>query len=216
MVTAVHDTLLLAPDQVVSFNQVLESVYPSLVLVHNGREGVGAGILWSHDGLVLTNNHVVGRSRQMAIHLADGPEQVGQVFARRPEADLALLRLPEGEYPAAAIGDSRSLRVGEIVLAVGHPWGQPGYVTLGIVSALGTAYDRQGKPSLPIIRSDAPLAPGNSGGPLVNAAGEVVGINTMIVGGDQGVAVPIHVAAEFIQEALAAPLPSRNGRGRVI
>ncbi len=216
MITAFNETLQLAPDLADSFTQVLESVYPGLVIVHNGRQGVGAGIIWSRDGLVLTNNHVVGRSRELGIQLADGPEQVGQLVARRPEADLALLRLPQGVYPAASIGDSLSLRVGEIVLAVGHPWGQPGYVTMGIVSTLGTAVDRDGKASIPIIRSDAPLAPGNSGGPLVNALGEVVGINTMIIGGDQGVAIPIHVAAEFIQATLAQPPRSGNGRGSVI
>jgi serine protease Do len=131
-----------------------------------------------------------------------------------------LLRLEPGEYSPAWIGDSHSLRVGELVLAVGHPWGQPGYVTLGIVSALGHAVGRDGQPAVPIIRSDAALAPGNSVGPLVNAMGAVVGINTMIIGGDQGVAIPAHVAADFVAQSLAAEAPAEprhNGRqGRLI
>jgi serine protease Do len=98
------------------------------------------------------------------------------------------------------IADSRALKVGQLVFAVGHPWGQPGVVTLGIVSALYNATTQKGT-QVPIIRSDSLLAPGNSGGPLVNAVGGVVGINTMIVGGDQGVSLPSHLAQIFVEEA---------------
>lgn len=206
-----------------SFEQILDAVYTGLVIVQDGRRGVGAGILWSQDGLVVTNNHVIGRSQQVLVQLGDGNSRTGRLIARRPEADLALLKLEPGKYHPVSIGDSQSLRVGELVLAVGHPWGQPGYVTMGIVSALSHAVDRDGRPSVPIIRSDAALAPGNSGGPLVNAQGAVVGINTMIIGGDQGVSIPSHVADEFVKAALAenetgwsAPSGQRNGKGRMI
>jgi serine protease Do len=213
MQSAVRERINAGPTLSDSFEEMLEQVYPALVIVQNGRYGAGAGILWHPDGLVLTNNHVIGRSSQVTIRFADGPEQTARLIARRPEADLALLRLEPGEYPAARLGDSQALRVGELVLAVGHPWGQPGYVTLGVVSALGYAEGQDGKPGIPIIRSDAALAPGNSGGPLVNAAGEVVGINTMIVGGDQGVAVPSHIAAAFVEQARAADHSNGNGKG---
>lgn len=212
-----------APALADSFEQILDPVYAGLVVVQDGRRGVGAGILWSPDGLVVTNNHVIGRSQQVLVQLGDGTSRTGRLVSRRPEADLALLKLEPGKYTPVRIGDSQALRVGELVLAVGHPWGQPGYVTMGVVSALSQAVDREGRPSVPIIRSDAALAPGNSGGPLVNVRGEVVGINTMIVGGDQGVSIPSHVAVDFVTAALSqngsgqpAPAGRRNGKGRMI
>ena len=116
--------------------------------------------------------------------------------------DLALLKVEELDLPVALLADSRNLRVGQIVYAVGHPWGQRGVVTSGIISGLGTTAARDKQPSIPIIRSDVTLAPGNSGGPLINAVGGVVGINTMIVGGDLGVAIPSHVAENFVAQAL--------------
>lgn len=221
MVTVSVPTQTRLPQLADSFAQLLERVYPGLVIVQDGRRGAGAGILWDRSGLVVTNNHVVGRSRQLMVQLADGSSRSARLLARQPEADLALLQLDPGEYQPAWIGDSQSLRIGQLVLAVGHPWGQPGYVTLGIVSALGQAVGRDGRPTVPIIRSDAALAPGNSGGPLVDATGAVVGINTMIVGGDQGVAIPSHVATDFVTRALAkstAPqAKGANGRqGRLI
>jgi serine protease Do len=218
-----QDMFASAPALADSFKEIIEAVYTGLVVVQDGRRGVGAGILWSRDGLVVTNNHVVGRSRQVLVQLEDGTSRTGRLIARRREVDLALVQLEPGEYVPARIGDSQSLRVGELVLAVGHPWGQPGYVTMGVVSALSLAVDRAGQPTVPIIRSDAALAPGNSGGPLVNARGEVVGINTMIIGGDQGVSIPSHMAVEFVaasltENGLGRPARSarRNGKGRVI
>lgn len=96
------------------------------------------------------------------------------------------------------IGDSTQLRVGELVFTLGHPWGQRNAASFGIVSQLGNAQTRGRRGLIPIIRTDARLAPGNSGGPLLNAAGEVVGINTMIVGGNQGIAIPSAVALDFV------------------
>jgi serine protease Do len=136
------------------------------------------------------------------VTLEDGSQHPARLLAEKPEVDLAALRIQAAGLPAAWIADGRSLRPGQMVLAVGHPWGQPGFVTLGIISALEQTVARDGQPGVPIIRSDVKLAPGNSGGPLVNAAGAVVGINTMIIGGDQGVAIPSHVAHSFILSAL--------------
>lgn len=112
------------------------------------------------------------------------------------------MKIEARDLTEAAIADTRSLRIGQLVLAIGHPWGQRGYTTAGVISALGPAEADGSKRSIPVIRTDAPLAPGNSGGPLVNAGGEVIGINTMIVGGDQGVAIPSHVVEAFIDEAV--------------
>jgi serine protease Do len=180
-------------------------VLRSLVQVQNGRWGAGAGIIWKSDGVILTNSHVVGRG-QVKVTLSDGSQHRASLIERSPDLDLALIRVDAGGLPPALIADSRQLRVGQIALVVGHPWGQVGFVTAGIISALGMAETRGGK-EVPYIRLDAALAPGNSGGPLVNAAGGVIGINTMIIGGDQGVAIPSHLAAAFVDRVISPAAP---------
>lgn len=108
------------------------------------------------------------------------------------------------DLPAALIADSRDVRVGQIVLAIGHPWGHRAMVTVGIVSGLGTAAVRGRRKSIPIIRSDVILAPGNSGGPLINVEGGVLGINTLIVSGDLGMAIPSQVVNDFTRHLFVA------------
>src|ERR1044071_6423041 len=187
-----------------TFTQVIDDlvqrVMPSLVIVRGHRFGAGAGIVWDANGLILTNNHVVGRRTPIVI-LQNDHEYESKLIARDPDVDLALLSIDATDLtslqPAAA-----SSRVGEMVFAFGHPWGQRNTVTRGIVSALVSAQNRRGE-TLPVVRSDAPLAPGNSGGPLVNAKGEVVGINAMIIGGDQSVSIAASVAKDFVEKALA-------------
>jgi serine protease Do len=194
----------------IDFSQIVAQSRPSVVTVFGKRFGAGAGILWSADGLVVTNRHVLSQQtahgKQTArVLLADERQFDAEVIATDEEVDLALLRIPATDLPAAQIGDSRQLRVGELVFTLGHPWGQRNSASAGIVSQLGNAQTRGTQQLIPIIRTDARLAPGNSGGPLLNAAGEVVGINTMIVGGDQGVAIPSAVAMDFVakfQESL--------------
>jgi serine protease Do len=178
----------------------LDAVRPSLAVVEGRRMGAGAGVVWRADGLVLTNNHVVSSRRDHArVTLADDRQFRARVLGRDPEVDLAVLQIEDGgEFPAASIGDSARLRVGELVFAIGHPWGLRDTVTGGIVSHLTTAHTDGPRRAFPVIRTDARLAPGNSGGPLVNAAGEVVGLNAMIFGGDQGIAIPSALAVEFI------------------
>ena len=185
-----------------TFTQVIsdlvEQVMPSLVIVRGHRFGAGAGIIWDANGLILTNNHVVGRRTPIVV-LQDDREYESRLIARDPDVDLALLSIDAtGLTPLKPV--SVSPRVGEMVFAFGHPWGQRNTVTRGIVSALVHAHNRRGD-KLPVIRSDVPLAPGNSGGPLVNAKGEVVGINAMIVGGDQSVSIAASVASEFVWKA---------------
>lgn len=181
-----------------AFTGLVERIRPSLVTVQSKRFGAGAGLIWSEDGLILTNNHVLGRHTPR-VTLADDRRYRARVLAAEPEVDLALLKIDERELPAAPVGDSTEAQVGEWVFAIGHPWGQRNSVTAGVISHLTTAESRPSGRIFPIIRTDARLAPGNSGGPLVNAAGEVLGINTMIVGGDQGVAIPTAVVKEFIK-----------------
>ncbi|HMA33963.1 MAG TPA: trypsin-like peptidase domain-containing protein, partial [Chloroflexia bacterium] len=146
-----------------------------------------------------------GRGGPIHVLLTDGRTLDAEVVNRNPTLDLALLKVPETQLPAALVGDSSRLRIGELVFAVGHPWGQRGVVTAGIVSGLGSVRPPGGEQSAQYIRSDVRLAPGNSGGPLLNAAGEVIGINAMIFGGDLGVAIPSHVATTWV-----AGLPSRR------
>jgi len=179
--------------------ELVEQVLPSLVVVRGRRFGAGAGIVWDANGLILTNNHVVGRHMPIVV-LQDDREYESKLVARDPDVDLAMLSIEAtGLTPLKPA--SIPPRVGEMVFAFGHPWGQRNSVTRGIVSALVTAQNRHGD-KLPIVRSDAPLAPGNSGGPLVNAYGEVVGINAMIVGGDQSVSIASSVAVDFVNKAL--------------
>jgi serine protease Do len=185
-----------------TFTQVIhdlvQQVLPSLVVVRGHRFGAGSGIVWDSNGLILTNNHVVGR-RTPIVLLQDDREYESKLVARDPDVDLALLSIDAaGLTPLRPA--SVSPRVGEMVFAFGHPWGQRNTVTRGIVSALVSAQNRRGE-TLPIVRSDAPLAPGNSGGPLVNAMGEVIGINAMIVGGDQSVSIASSVMVDFVKKA---------------
>jgi serine protease Do len=181
-------------------DELVQRVMPSLVIVRGHRFGAGAGIVWDANGLILTNNHVVGRRTPIVILQNDG-EYESRLIARDPDVDLALLSIDAtGLTPLKPV--SVSPRVGEMVFAFGHPWGQRNTVTRGIVSALVTAQNRRGD-KLPVVRSDAPLAPGNSGGPLVNAKGEVVGINAMIIGGDQSVSIAASVATDFVKKAIS-------------
>lgn len=178
---------------------MVEDARKSVVQVGSGRRGSGAaGVIWPASGLVMTNHHVVAgvakRGRKTRVVLHDGRAFGAEVVKRGRSLDLALLRLEgdPGALPAASIGDSDALRAGELVYAIGHPWGSLGSVTSGIVSGLGVAGHPGGR--VRYIQSDVALAPGNSGGPLLNARGEVVGINAMI-SGSTALSVPSNAAS---------------------
>jgi serine protease Do len=180
-------------------DELVQRVMPSLVIVRGHRFGAGAGIVWHANGLILTNNHVVGRRTPVVVLQNDG-EYESKLIARDPDVDLALLSIDATDLtPLQPVAIPP--RVGEMVFAFGHPWGQRNTVTRGIVSALVSAQNRRGE-TLPIVRSDAPLAPGNSGGPLGNVKGEVVGVNAMIIGGDQSVSIAASVVKEFVEKVL--------------
>jgi serine protease Do len=167
--------------------RMIENVQRSVVQVRSSGLGIGAGVIWPGDGLVLTNHHVIsGRRRRgnLRVALHDGRTLDADVVKSGRNLDLALLRL-EGDYgdlPAAPVGDSEALRVGELVYAIGHPWGSVGAVSAGIVGGVGELRGPGRNSSVRYVRSDVALAPGNSGGPLLNARGEVVAINAMIFG----------------------------------
>jgi serine protease Do len=178
-----------------SLVELLARIRPVLVVVHNGRRGAGAGVFVG-DGLVLTNNHVIARGHFLKVTLDEDASYNARVLARDPDVDLALLEIPANGHPSAVFS-KHDARPGELVFAYGHPWGQRYVLTGGVLSALTAARTRRG--TIPILRTDAKLAPGFSGGPLLNAAGDVIGINTMIVGGDQSVAVPASVILDFLE-----------------
>jgi len=185
-----------------SLDALVQRVMPSLVVVQGRRWGAGAGIVWREDGLIITNNHVVGRQDPI-VKLQDDGEYESRLLARDPHVDLALLSI-EATGLTRLQPASASPRIGEMVFTFGHPFGQRNSVTRGIVSAMLSAHTRRGK-EIPVIRSDAPLAPGNSGGPLVNTGGEMIGINTMIMGGDQSIAIHVSVVEDFVERAFSDP-----------
>jgi serine protease Do len=167
--------------------RMIEDAQRSVVQVRSSGRGIGAGVIWPGDGLVLTNHHVIsGRRRRGNIRVAlhDGRTLDADVVKSGRDLDLALLRLEgdHGDLPAAPVGDSDALRVGELVYAIGHPWGSVGAVSAGVVGGVGELRGPGRGFSARYVRSDVALAPGNSGGPLLNARGEVVAINAMIFG----------------------------------
>ena len=186
-----------ASSAVLAGAQMIERAQRSVVQVRSGGRGIGAGVIWDPDGLVMTNHHVVaGGRRNVAVALHDGRTFDAGVVKSSGSLDLALLRL-SGEatdLPAAPIGDSDALRVGELVYAIGHPWGSVGAVSAGIVGGVGELRGR-GSPAR-YVRSDVTLAPGNSGGPLLNARGEVVAINAMVFG-RMALSIPGNVAGTW-------------------
>lgn len=170
------------------FADLAARLRPSSVQVRDG----GSGVIWNSDGLILTNAHVV-RSGRAQVVLHDGRRLDAQLVARNPERDLAALRVDAKRLPSVHIGDSSRLRVGQIVVAIGNPLGVVGAVTTGIVHAIGPLRLRRHE----WIQADVRLAPGNSGGMLADAEGNVIGINTMIYGG-LGLAVPSNAVADFL------------------
>lgn len=158
-----------------------------------GREGGGAGVIWRPDGLIVTNAHVA-RGGPVNVELSDGRVLVGTVVDRDAERDLASLRIAAGDLPAADVAHAAGLRAGDLVMALGHPHGWLGAVSVGVVHSVERA--RPGGPPH-AVRADLRLAPGSSGGPLADARGRVVGINTMVARG-LGVAIPTEAVERFV------------------
>ncbi|HYA03198.1 MAG TPA: Do family serine endopeptidase, partial [Syntrophobacteria bacterium] len=167
-------------------------------------QGAGSGVIISTDGYILTSNHVVEGAKEVTVTLADKQEYKAKVVGRDPKTDLAVVKIePKGTLPAATLGDSEQLKVGEWVLAIGNPFGLSHTVTSGIVSAKGRVIGAG--PYDDFIQTDASINPGNSGGPLFNMKGEVVGINTAILPQGQGIgfAVPVNTAKPLIPQLVS-------------
>lgn len=172
----------------------------SLVNISNGQRGAGAGTIWHPDGLILTNAHVV-QLHSPRVTLPDGRILPARVLAHDSSLDLAALRVDASDLPTIKVGDSKRLRPGDWVLALGHPWGVAGAATAGVVIGMGPPPE-MGMPDRELLHVGLHLRPGHSGGPLVDIHGRLVGINTMMAGPDVGLAVPVHVVKSFLRQAL--------------
>jgi S1-C subfamily serine protease len=214
---------------------VVDRVAPAVVHVEvtgtrNGRPtaGTGSGVVVSPDGLILTNHHVIDGAKDIAVSLADGRRFKARALGRDPDTDLAVLRGETGEtLPAARLANSKAVRPGQIAIAIGNPLGFQSTVTAGIVSAVGRSLRAQNGHLIgDVIQTDAALNPGNSGGPLVNSAGNVIGVNTAVIMGAQGICFSVaantalHVLTQILKHgrvrrarlgiaAEQVPLPAR-------
>ncbi len=212
---------------------VAETIRPAVVNLRVGRGpigGSGSGVLFTPDGFLLTNAHVVGNNETVRVRLNDREELSGRLVGSDPWTDLAVVQAASAHLPFAQLGDSANVRVGQLVLAVGSPFGFDSTVTAGVVSALGrTLRSITGHLVDNVLQTDAALNPGNSGGPLVDSRGHVIGINTAIIQPAQGIcfAIPINMAKHILPQLLkhgrvirgylglhaqAAPLPVRLAR----
>jgi S1-C subfamily serine protease len=188
--------------------RVAERLRPAVVHLRAGegrRQGSGSGVLFTPDGLLLTNHHVVAKQEQVRVRLASGDELGGRVVGSDPWTDLAVVKADGGALPHAELGDSAKLRVGQLVVAIGSPLGFESTVTAGVISALGrTLRSVTGALVDNVIQTDAALNPGNSGGPLVDSKGRVIGINTAVIQPAQGLcfAIPINMARHVLPQLL--------------
>ena len=195
--------------------RVVDEVGPAVIGVRRTSrardlyDGAGSGVIISPDGYALTNNHVVRGAGRIEGVLHDGSIATAEIVGTDPDTDLALLRLNGSGHAAAPLGDSDHLKVGELAIAMGNPLGLQATVTVGVISALRrTLRGEAGRLIEDVVQTDAALNPGNSGGALIDGDGSVVGINTAIIGGAQGIcfAVPINTAKRIIPELM------RDGR----
>jgi serine protease Do len=189
MATLIQEAITHSPNMDAATTELATRLRASTVEIRNQDRGNGSGVIWREDGLIITNHHVA-QSDTVEVVLQDGRSLKGTVTARNPDRDLAAVRVEATNLPAAPIGDSAALRVGELVLAMGNPLGLKGALTVGIVHAVANGGGG-------FIRADLSLMPGNSGGPMTDAHGRVIGINSMVAG-ELALAVPSNAVERFL------------------
>ncbi|MCX6347237.1 MAG: trypsin-like peptidase domain-containing protein, partial [Actinobacteria bacterium] len=201
-----------------AITKLVEEVTPSVVniavkvRISNGplSEGVGSGVIFSEDGYIITNNHVVGDAEEIIVRTTDGKEYVAKMIEKNEDTDIAVIKINENNLKKASFTSIKNVKVGEIVIAIGSPFAIEQTVTMGVVSAKGReiAVSNDTLPMVDLIQTDTAINPGNSGGPLINIAGQVIGINTLIYspsGANAGIgfAIPsdtsINIASQMIK-----------------
>jgi len=180
---------------------VADMARASLVQIRDVGQGAGSGTIWDDEGLIVTNAHVA-RGRRVDVRLPGGRRSAAKVLAADPYRDLAVLRVEADGFPGLVPGSSRSLRPGELVIAVGHPWGVEGGTTLGAVIGVGADLPENPAPGRELIALSLQLRPGHSGGPLVDVQGRLVGICAMMAGPEVGLAIPVDVVRDFLKSCL--------------
>jgi serine protease Do len=178
---------------VTGFGEIAENLRRSTVVIYAGGRGSGSGVIWSSDGEVVTNAHAA-RGAQVRLQLWDGREFDAAVASRDPHRDLAIPRIDATNLPSALTADSSQVRPGELAIAIGNPLGFVGALTTGVIHAVGPI---RGLGSQSWVQADVRLAPGNSGGPLADAHGRIIGINTMVAG-RLALAIPSNAVASFL------------------
>ncbi|HSJ32316.1 MAG TPA: trypsin-like peptidase domain-containing protein [Longimicrobiales bacterium] len=205
------DNAPLTPEETVI--EITRRVSPAVVSIQS-RAGSGSGVVIREDGVILTNAHVVGNMRAVIVRMANGDEYQGEVLGRAPDIDLAVVRVEARDLPAAPLGDSDQLQVGQAAIAIGNPVGFERSVTTGVVSALNRSISARLDE---LIQTDAAINPGNSGGPLLNSRGEVIGINTAVLNATPngrpivgiGFAIPINLGRDVADQLVSTGVVTR-------
>jgi len=183
---------------VTGLGEIAEKLRRSTVVIHADNRSSGSGVIWSSDGSIVSNAHVA-RGARIKIQLWDGREFDATVESRDSQRDLALLRIGATDLPSAVVGDSSQVRPGELSIAIGNPLGFVGALSIGAIHAVGPV---RGLGSRAWVQADVRLAPGNSGGPLADAGGRVIGINTMVAG-RLALAIPSNIVRDFLSQGPA-------------